>query len=115
MAKSAVRRIPTAGIGIVPADDAAAAPAGIDGVAIARVRPGSPAERAGLRGANADTGTPGDIITVANGVPVRTPFDLTNQLERVGIGGTIDLTLRRDGKTATMGVNVVDVDQPPRR
>jgi 2-alkenal reductase len=108
-------RIPTAGIGIVPADDAAAAPAGIDGVAIARVRPGSPAERAGLRGANADTGTPGDIITVANGVPVRTPFDLTNQLERVGIGGTIDLTVRRDDKTATMGVKVVDVDQPPRR
>jgi hypothetical protein len=48
-------------------------------------------------------------------VPVRTPFDLTNQLERVGIGGTIDLTVRRDGTTATMGVNVVDVDQPPRQ
>lgn len=105
-------RIPTAGIGIVSADDAAA---GIDGVAIARVRPGSPAERAGLRGANADTGTQGDIITAANGVPIRTPFDLTNQLERVGIGGTIDLTVRRDGKTATMGVNIVDVDQPPRQ
>jgi 2-alkenal reductase len=104
-------RIPTAGIGIVPADDAAAAPTAIDGVVIARVRPGSPAERAGLRGANADTGTPGDIITAANGVPVRSPFDLTNQLERVGIGGTIDLTVRRDGQTSTMGVSIVDVDQ----
>jgi 2-alkenal reductase len=108
-------RIPTAGIGIVPADDAAAAPAGVDGVAIARVRPGSPAERAGLRGMNADTGTQGDIITAANGVPVRTPFDLTKALERVGIGGTIDLTVRRDGKTATTAVNIVDVGQPPRR
>lgn len=108
-------RIPTAGIGIVPADDAAAAPGGIDGVAIARVRPGSPAERAGLRGMNADTGTQGDVITAANGVPVRTPFDLTKALERVGIGGTIDLTVRRDGKTATTAVNIVDVGQPPRR
>jgi S1-C subfamily serine protease len=107
-------RVPTAGIGIVPADDAAAAPAGIEGVVIARVRPGSPAERAGLRGANADTGTQGDIITAANGAPVRSPFDLTNQLERVGIGGTIDLTVRRDGKTATICVNVVDVGRTPR-
>jgi hypothetical protein len=44
---------------------------------------------------------------------VHTPFDLTNQLERVGIGRTIDLAVRRDGKTATMAVDVVDVD--PRR
>jgi S1-C subfamily serine protease len=60
-------RIPTAGIGIVPADDAAT-PTEIDGVVIARVRPGSPAERAGLRGSNAASGTQGDIITAANGV-----------------------------------------------
>jgi 2-alkenal reductase len=105
-------RIPTAGIGIVPADDAATPP-GIDGVVVARVRPGSSAERAGLRGANTDGGTQGDIITAANGVPVRSPFDLTNQLERVGIGRPIDLAVRRDGKTATMAVDVVDVD--PRR
>ena len=64
---------------------------------------------------NADTGTQGDVITAANGVPVRTPFDLTKALERVGIGGTIDLTVRRDGKTATTAVNIVDVGQPPRR
>jgi hypothetical protein len=49
-------RIPTAGIGVVPADDAAATPTGVDGVVVARVRPGSRAERAGLRGANADSG-----------------------------------------------------------
>jgi S1-C subfamily serine protease len=105
-------RIPTAGIGIVPADDAATPP-GIDGVVVARVRPGSPAERSGLRGANAPSGTQGDIITAANGVAVRSPFDLTNQLERVGIGRPIDLAVRRDGKTATMAVDVIDVD--PRR
>jgi S1-C subfamily serine protease len=104
-------RIPTAGIGIVPADDAT--PTGVDGVVVARVRPGSPAERAGLRGTNADSGTQGDIITAANGVAVRSPFDLTHQLERVGIGRTVDLAVRRDGKTATMAVDVVD--QPQRQ
>jgi S1-C subfamily serine protease len=104
-------RIPTAGIGIVPADDPR--PTGIDGVLVAQVRPGSPAEHAGLRGANADNGTQGDIITAANGVAVRSPFDLTHQLERVGIGGTVDLAIRRDGKTATMAVDVVD--QPQRQ
>jgi hypothetical protein len=100
-------RIPTAGIGIVPADDATLT--GVDGV-----RPGSPAEHAGLRGANADSGTQGDIITGADGVAVRSPF-LTHQLERVGIGGAVDLAVRRDGKTATMAVDVVDVDQPQRQ
>jgi 2-alkenal reductase len=108
-------RIPTAGIGIVPADDAVARHAGVDGVVISLVRPGSPAERAGLRGANAQTGTPGDIITAANGIPIRTPFDLTNLLERIGIGKTIDLTVRRDGKPTSMPVNIVDVDQPLQR
>jgi 2-alkenal reductase len=108
-------RIPTPGIGIVPADDAVAARGEVDGVVIAKVRPGSPAERAGLRGADAQTGAQGDIITAANGIAIRTPFDLTNLLERVGIGKTIDLTVRRDGKSTAMAVNVVDVDQPPQK
>jgi 2-alkenal reductase len=105
-------RIPTAGIGIVPADEGATTRAGADGVVIARVRPGSPAERAGLRGADADTA--GDIIVAANGTPVRSPFDLTNMLERIGIGKTIDLAVKRDGKTTSMPVAIVDIDQPPR-
>jgi 2-alkenal reductase len=107
-------RIPTAGIGIVPADDAAVR-AGSDGVVIASIRPGSPAERAGLRGADTQAGTPGDVITAANGIPIRSPFDLTNLLERIGIGGTIQLTVRRDGRAVSMPVDIVDVDQSPPR
>ncbi len=107
-------RIPTAGIGIVPADDATAMHAGIDGVLVARVRAGSPAARAGLRGAD-KAGTAGDIITAADGVPVRNPFDLTNQLERVGIGGTIKLTIKREGQATTLPVEVIDLGQPGRR
>jgi hypothetical protein len=45
----------------------------------------------------------------------RGPFDLTHQLERIGIGGTIDLVVRRDGKTTTMAVDIVDVGQPQRQ
>jgi S1-C subfamily serine protease len=68
-------RIPTAGVGIVPVDDTTRA--GADGLMIAKVRPGSPAERAGLRGAEGQT--KGDVSVAANGIPVRTPFDLTNR------------------------------------
>ncbi len=42
--------VPTPGIGIVAASEAAATRAGVDGVAIVRTVPGSSAERAGLRG-----------------------------------------------------------------
>jgi S1-C subfamily serine protease len=93
-------RIPTAG-GIVPADDAAAVRTGIDGVVDARVRLSRRA-----RG-------PAGRECAANGVAVRGPFDLTHQLERTGIGG-LDLAVRRDGKTAAMAVDVVDVDQSQR-
>ena len=88
--------------------------AGIDGVVVAQVRPGSPAERAGLHGANAQAGTQGDVIVAADGVPIRSPFDLTNLLERVGIGKTVALTVKRDGRTTAMPVDIVDMDGSPR-
>jgi 2-alkenal reductase len=105
-------RIATAGIGIVPADDATAMRAGIDGVLVARVRQGSPAARAGLRAADQKAGTQGDVITAADGIPIRNPFDLTNQLERVGIGGTIKLTIKREGQATTLPVDIIDIDRP---
>jgi 2-alkenal reductase len=108
-------RIATAGIGIVPADDATATRAGVDGVLVARVRPGSPAARAGLRGADQKAGTQGDVITAADGISIRDPFDLTNQLERVGIGHTVKLTIKRDGQATTLPVDIIDVDPPGRQ
>jgi hypothetical protein len=44
----------------------------------------------------------------------RGTFDLTHQFERIGIGGTVDLAVRRDGKTTTMAVDIVAVGQPQR-
>jgi 2-alkenal reductase len=104
-------RIPTAGIGVIPADDTARA--GTDGLMIGKVRPGSPAERAGLRGGEGQA--KGDVIVAANGIPIRTTFDLTNLLEGVGIGKTITLTVKRDGRAITMPVDIVDIDEPARR
>jgi S1-C subfamily serine protease len=79
-------RIPTPGIGIVPETDQAASGPQVEGVLIGRIKPGSPAERAGLLGSRGSVTGTGDVITAANGQPVRSVFDLTDQLEKVGIG-----------------------------
>ena len=104
-------RIPTPGIGIAAGDEALAMRLGIEGVIIARISPGSPAERADLRVMNASTKAIGDVITGANGRPIRSAFDLTDQLEDVGIGQTIRLTVKRDGKTVEVEVEIVDIDR----
>jgi 2-alkenal reductase len=104
-------RIPTAGIGIITADEATAMRAGIEGVIIARIRPGSPAERATLRAMNASTKAIGDVIVGANGKPIRSAFDLTDQLELVGIGRTIRLKVNRGGNTVEVEVEIIDIDR----
>jgi len=104
-------RIPTPGIGIAAGDEALAMRLGIEGVIIARISPGSPAERADLRVMNASTKAIGDVITGANGRPIRSAFDLTDQLEDVGIGQSIRLTVKRDGKTVEVEVEIVDIDR----
>ena len=43
-------RVPTPGIGIIAANEATATRLGVEGVVVVRTAPGSPAERAGLRG-----------------------------------------------------------------
>jgi S1-C subfamily serine protease len=103
-------RVPTAGIGIVPRDDKEAYSSKPAGVVIARIRPGYPAERAGLQGDDPASGASGDIITKANDEAVRNVFDLTNQLERVGIGNHILLTLNRRGESVRVAVEIVDID-----
>jgi 2-alkenal reductase len=104
-------RVPTPGIGVVLANEAVAARLGIEGVVIARVSPGSPAERAGLQGVNLAAGTLGDTIVNANGKTVRRLPDLTDLLEQIGVGGKIHLTLQRDGRQRSADVDVIDVGQ----
>jgi 2-alkenal reductase len=101
-------RMPTPGIGIIAAAEAAAARVGIEGVVVVRVLPGSPAQRAGVRGIDPQTGEIGDVIVGVNGKPVRRLSDLIQALEETGVGQSIQLAVERHGRTMTLLVNVAD-------
>jgi 2-alkenal reductase len=103
-------RIPTPGIGIVPVGEATALQTGIEGVMIAEVRSGSPAERARLLGKNATTNADGDIIVAANGQDVQNAYELTEQLEKVGVGGLVRLKIRRGAQVFETEVEIIDVE-----
>jgi 2-alkenal reductase len=106
-------RMPHPGIGIIAAQEAAAARAGIEGIVVLRTLRGSPAAEAGLRGVNPNTGAIGDVIVGVNGRPVRRLSDLTQELERAGVGQPVQLTIERGGRTTTVPVNVADVGRAP--
>jgi 2-alkenal reductase len=102
-------RVPTPGIGIVAGNEALAARLGVEGVIVVRTVPGSAAAKAGLQGLNTATGQPGDVIVEADGKPVRRLPDLTDELEQVGIGKPIKLTLDRGGHRTSVSVQVADI------
>ena len=104
-------RVPTPGIGILVADEAIAAHLGIQGIVVADVVPGSPAERAGLRGIDRMNGIAGDVITEVDGDPVRRLTDLTERLEQAGPGKTVTLTVQRGNGTRNVEVAVVDIGE----
>src|SRR5215472_2489239 len=58
------------------------------GIVIETVQPGSPAEKAGLKG--------GDVITSVNGHPVKAGNDLVNPIADAPIGSKVKLTYIRD-------------------
>jgi 2-alkenal reductase len=102
-------RVPTPGIGIVAASEAVATRLGRQGVIVIRTAPGSPAERAGIRGADLSTGELGDIITAVNGKQVHRLSDLTDQIEQVGAGNKVRLSVQRGSQTRDVEVAVVDI------
>jgi S1-C subfamily serine protease len=104
-------RVPTPGIGIIAASEALAARTGREGVIVVRTIPGSPAERAGLKGVDAASGTIGDVIVAVDGKPIRRLADLTAALERVALPGKAQLTVERAGSQTTISVDVVDMSR----
>jgi 2-alkenal reductase len=102
-------RVPVPGIGILAADETQAAQLGVTGVIVGRTIPGTPAERAGLKGVDQAAGTIGDVITEVDGKTVRHLADLTDELERVGVGKSVKLTVRRGSRNVSIDVPVVDV------
>ena len=101
--------VPTPGIGIVAASEPTALRLGVEGVLVVRTVPGSPAERAGLRGIDTEHNKLGDIIVGVDDKPVRRLANLTEELDRVGVGGRVQLSVKRDAGNVTIGVDVVDV------
>lgn len=104
-------RVPTPGIGIVAASESVATRLGAEGVVIVNVAPGSPADRAGLRGVDLAANAIGDVIVQANGKPVRRLSDLTDVLEKIKVGGTVALEVVRGSGRRNVSVNVVDISR----
>src|SRR5262249_38245894 len=101
--------VPTPGIGIVAAGEAAATRAGVQGVVVVRTAPGAAAERADLRGRDPRTRKPRVISIAVKSEPVRGLADLIQELERVGVGKRVTLTVQRDGREIPVEVDVMDI------
>jgi 2-alkenal reductase len=102
-------RVPTPGIGIVAASEALATRLGVEGVIVVRTAPGSPAERVGLAGVDMSYGTLGDVIIEANGKAVRRLSDLTDEIEKIGVGNRVRLSVKRGTQTRSVEPEVVDL------
>ena len=101
-------RAPTPSIGIVAFHPDLVAQAGIVGVVVARIVPGSSAARAGIKAYDEREGRIGDVIVAVDGRAVESLPAFAAELDRVGIGGEAELTIVRDGKERRVRVKVVD-------
>jgi S1-C subfamily serine protease len=101
--------VPTPDIGIVAGDETLTARFGIDGVVVVDTIPGSPAEQAGLRGINASSAPIGDVVVAANGKPIHRMSDLNDELEEVGIGNQVALSIERKGTRTSVSLKVADL------
>ena len=77
------------------------------GAVIARVDPGSPAERAGLQR--------GDLVVAVNGAPVHSGAQLRNSIGLTGVGSDVDLTVDRRGSEYSVNVHVEPAGPAPVR
>jgi len=102
-------RAPLPGIGITPVRPDLVARAGIAGVVIARVGPGTPAAQAGLQSFDQRSGDLGDVIVAVNGRRVETLSTFVSELDRVGVDNTAELTVERGGKQRRVRLRVIDL------
>ena len=85
----------------------------VPGLLVEIVEPGSPAEKAGLRGgvleitiAGQEFLLGGDIITKINGIDVTTPDNLIDVLQQLKVGSTVSLNIFRDGSEIMLSYNI---------
>jgi len=98
-------------------NEVAGAHLGVKGVLVLRVRPGSGAEAAGLRGARMDQKTgfiPGDIITAVGGKKIDGVPALLSRLDDFKIGEAVKLTILREGKEIEVSVTLQPEGSSPR-
>ncbi len=69
-----------------------------NGVKFSDVRPGSPAEKAGLRA--------GDVLVEFGGKPIKNLYDFTDALRRSKIGEVVEVKVLRDGQPVTASVKL---------
>jgi S1-C subfamily serine protease len=86
-----------------------------EGVLVQQVEEGGPAAAAGIQGATTAAGVEGqefglggDIIVAVNGEPIGSTEDLIEQIEDLHAGETVELTVNRDGQTATVSVKLAE-------
>jgi 2-alkenal reductase len=66
---------------------------------------GSPVDRFQIDG----SGALGDVIVQADGKPVHRLSDLTDQIEQVGAGKSVRITLKRGSDTRDVNIDIVDI------
>lgn len=106
-------RVSQVGIGVTLVDDHIARRAGIEGVVIREVRPGSPAATAGIRGLSVSPrGAPvvGDVIVKIDGAAVRNYDELYNALDVHKAGDKVTVGISRDDKELSLVVPLVVVN-----
>ncbi len=77
-----------------------------EGLLVYLLQPGGSAERAGIRGIQAD-GSIGDIILSAEGQKLNDIDDLYRLLDRKQIGDTVNFEVYRNGRTVTVPVRLL--------
>ena len=101
------------GLGVSFLRDDIARRAGIEGVALFNVEPGSAADRAGLRGVSRNRRGQlilGDVIISLKGVPVRSFDELAFALEQCEIGETVTVEYLRGDDKRTARVTLQRID-----
>jgi S1-C subfamily serine protease len=97
------------GIGVTLVSDAVASRLGIHGVAIYNVKPGGPADRAGLIGVRSSRMGDvvlGDVIVAVSGKAVDSGDDLLDAFENAGEEATVALTVERNGRRREVSVKL---------
>ncbi|CAN5246116.1 trypsin-like peptidase domain-containing protein [soil metagenome] len=95
-------------LGVQLAEDAWSKARKIDGVMIWWVRPGGPAEAAGLKGIRRTRrgAEPGDIITAVDGKTIHNREDLYTQLEKHAVGEKVTLNIQRGDESLDVEVTL---------